>query len=275
MIAGNPAGTEKKLMSRQEGIFMAYLTIGELAKQVNLRTSAIRYYEEKGLIRASERNPVGYRLYDPAVVEEIKLLQRAQTLGFSLADILVLLEGWRSGNLDHQAVLEITENRYLALEREITALLALRHELGLFLQDVYQSSAVKSPASLLSQLIDHICIDPAGQPAVIAFDRLLERTGCNLTSRAVQALMQDMEGEHIHLWHEKDRYTILIVSDDPAISTKLERFVQAASGCQAQDHAHLIPNWMKHEDGFLLTVEGEHAFVIARLFLELGRQQGA
>jgi MerR family copper efflux transcriptional regulator len=252
---------------------MKQLTIGHLAKEVDLRTSAIRYYEEKGLIQPAERNSSGYRLYDPTVVEEIKLLQRAQNLGFSLSDIKILLEGWREGNLNHEAFLETAENRYLALEREVTALLALRHELGLFLQDVYQSSPLKTPATLLSELIDHICIDPGGSPAVLVFDRLLERVGCNLTSEAVKRLMHDLEGEHIHVWNENGIYSILIVSDDPRIAGVLQQFVEIASDCQAPEHTHLVPDWMHHEDGYLLTVEGEHAFIVARMFLEVGRQK--
>lgn len=248
---------------------MKKLTIGELAKRVDLRTSAIRYYEEQGLIEAAERNPSGYRVYDPKVVEELKLLQRAQNLGFSLGDIRVLLHGWREGNLDHQAFLETTESRYLALEREITALLALRHELGLFLQDIYRSNPLKSPATLLNQLIDHICLDPASRPAVLAIDRLLERAGCNLTSQSVKELMDDLAGEHIHVWNEGDSYSILIVNDDPRIAKILARFTEIAADCKVPQHADMLPRWSAVEDGYLLSVEGENSYIIARLFLEI------
>ena len=250
---------------------MERLTIGQLANQVNLRTSAIRYYEEQGLIQAIERSPSGYRLYQPEVVEEVRLLQRAQKLGFSLADIKILLKGWREGNLDHEAFLETAENRYLALESEITALLALRHELGLFLQDVYTSSPKKTPATLLSQLIDHICIHPEDRPAILVFDRLLERAGCNLTSQGVRDLMESLHGEHIHVWNEGNTYSVLIVSDDPEIGKVLDRFIELAADCQVPQHTHLIPAWLHNDEGYLLTVEGQHAFIIARLFLEVNR----
>jgi DNA-binding transcriptional MerR regulator len=245
------------------------LTIGQLAKQLDIRTSAIRYYEEKGLIQATERSSTGYRLFEPKAVEELKLLQRAQTLGFSLEDIKILLNGWREGNLDQQAFMDTTENRYLALERELTALLALRHELGLFLQDIYLSSPKKTPALILSQLIDHICTNPEGRPSAVVFDRLLERAGCNLTSQAVKDLMEDLDKEHIHVWNEGDKYSILIVTNDPRIAGILDRFTELVSDCQVPQHSHLMPRWQHSDDGYLLTVEGAQSFIIARLFLEI------
>jgi len=83
---------------------MKDITIGQLAKLVGLKTSAIRYYEEQEIIDPAERNESGYRIYPPNVVEELRFLIRAQHLGFSLSDIRVLLKGWRDGNLDHQSL---------------------------------------------------------------------------------------------------------------------------------------------------------------------------
>ena len=43
------------------------LTIGQLAKRVGLRTSALRYYEQQGLLSPSGRTTAGYRLYAPVL----------------------------------------------------------------------------------------------------------------------------------------------------------------------------------------------------------------
>ena len=75
------------------------LTIGQLAKKVGLRPSAIRYYEEQGLIQPKERSDAGYRLYAPAAESTLRFIQRAQRLGFSLADIHSLLVDWKSGSI--------------------------------------------------------------------------------------------------------------------------------------------------------------------------------
>ena len=251
---------------------MKNLTIGQLAKEVGLRPSAIRYYEELGLIYPRERTSAGYRIFDETAVQELRFIERAQHLGFSLADIRILLDGWREGNLDEQEFLETAEERYFALERQITHLLTLQHELGLFLHDIYQSSSAQTPITLLSQLIEHICINPLNSPQSILFDRMLERAGCSLNSSTVKELMEELRHQHIHVWNEKDRYSILVVSDDPAVEGVLKQFTEIVGDCQADEHRHQIPELMHNSDGYLLVVEGDHAFVIARLFLEISRQ---
>ena len=253
---------------------MQKLTIGQIAKQVGMRTSAIRFYEEKGLLTEADRSESGYRQYDAKVVEELRLIQRAQQLGFSLADIQTLLQGWRDGKLDQQAFVETAEARYLVLEREVTALLALQHELGLFLQDVYQTSPKQMPATLLSELIDHICLNPLNRSDRTALDRLLERAGCRLTSQSARDAINRLRNEHIHVWGDANSYTILVVSQDPQVEQVLRQFTDIASDCHVDRHEHLISKMERMADGFELTVTGQHAFIIARLFLEIdGRSE--
>ena len=251
---------------------MEQLTVGQVAKQAGLRTSAIRYYEEQGIIEPAIRNEAGYRLYQPHVVQELRFLLRAQHLGFSLSDIRVLLEGWRSGTLNEDAFIATAEKRYMALERQITHLLTLQHELGLFLQDIYRDRNNQSPASYLAQLIENICLNPLNQPGEALFERLLQRAGCELSTQAVKDLMSRLAGEHIHIWSEGDAFSILIVSDDDQVGLTLEQFAHAAADCRVPEHANQIPELMHNSDGFLLNVRGEHAFIIARIFLEISRQ---
>ena len=105
---------------------LSQLTIGKLAKRVGLRPSALRYYEEQGLLTPAGRTPAGYRLYDATAERTLRFVQRAQRLGFSLADIHTLLQ---SASLSDQAVVALAEERFLALERRLTEQLVLRHEL--------------------------------------------------------------------------------------------------------------------------------------------------
>ena len=51
---------------------MSMLTIGELARRVGLRTSALRYYEKEGLLEPTERSEAGYRLYAPEAEETLR-----------------------------------------------------------------------------------------------------------------------------------------------------------------------------------------------------------
>jgi MerR family redox-sensitive transcriptional activator SoxR len=65
------------------------VTIGEIASQCGLRTSAIRYYEEAGLLPRPARAG-GRRVYGTDVIKRIAFIQFAQEAGFSLAEIKIL-----------------------------------------------------------------------------------------------------------------------------------------------------------------------------------------
>jgi MerR family transcriptional regulator, redox-sensitive transcriptional activator SoxR len=62
------------------------LTIGEIARRSGVASSALRFYEEKGLI-ASERAGSGHRRYPRAVLRRIAFIVFAQRIGLSLEEI--------------------------------------------------------------------------------------------------------------------------------------------------------------------------------------------
>ena len=66
------------------------LTIGEVAERAGLRTSALRYYEEAGLLEPATRVS-GQRRYDDSALERLTMIQFCQQLGFTLAEIRLLL----------------------------------------------------------------------------------------------------------------------------------------------------------------------------------------
>ena len=62
------------------------LTIGEVAERSGVATSALRFYEEAGLIH-SERNDSGHRRYPRAVIRLVAFIVFAQKVGLSLDEI--------------------------------------------------------------------------------------------------------------------------------------------------------------------------------------------
>ena len=62
------------------------LTIGETARRSGVAASALRFYEEKGLI-ASERAGSGHRRYPRPVLRRIAFIVFAQRVGLSLEEI--------------------------------------------------------------------------------------------------------------------------------------------------------------------------------------------
>jgi MerR family transcriptional regulator, redox-sensitive transcriptional activator SoxR len=62
------------------------LTIGEVARRSGVASSALRFYEERGLIR-SERAGAGHRRYPRAVLRRIAFIVFAQRIGLTLKEI--------------------------------------------------------------------------------------------------------------------------------------------------------------------------------------------
>jgi MerR family redox-sensitive transcriptional activator SoxR len=62
------------------------LTIGEVAKRSGTATSALRFYEDQGLIR-SERTDSGHRRYPRAVIRRVAFIVFAQKIGLSLEEV--------------------------------------------------------------------------------------------------------------------------------------------------------------------------------------------
>lgn len=65
--------------------------IGKLALVTGVTQKAIRHYENLGLIPAPERKGK-YRFYKQLDIQLIKMIKRAQTVGFSLSEIAALAE---------------------------------------------------------------------------------------------------------------------------------------------------------------------------------------
>lgn len=67
------------------------LSIGEIAARTGLAVSAIRYYEEEGLV-APWRNAGGRRRFQRADIRRLSFVMIAQQFGFSLARIKAELD---------------------------------------------------------------------------------------------------------------------------------------------------------------------------------------
>lgn len=65
---------------------MKYLDIAEVADRTGVPASALRFYEEKGLIAPVGRRGLR-RLFDIDVLERLSLIELGRTAGFSLEEI--------------------------------------------------------------------------------------------------------------------------------------------------------------------------------------------
>lgn len=105
------------------------LLIGELAARTGLSVSALRFYEERGLLRAL-RSPGGQRRFRRADIRRVSFIRIAQGLGLSVAEIGAELarlpEGRTPTAADWAAISRLMR---AGLEARIAALIALRDRL--------------------------------------------------------------------------------------------------------------------------------------------------
>lgn len=66
------------------------LSIGAVGERTGVAPSALRFYEDEGLIR-SERNPSGHRRYPREVIRRVSFIRVAQQVGLSLDEIRAAL----------------------------------------------------------------------------------------------------------------------------------------------------------------------------------------
>lgn len=95
---------------------MQGLTVGQLAELAGLTVEAIRFYEREGLLDQAARSESGYRAFPNSAVSQLKFVQRAQQLGFTLREIKKLLAVWAERDLPHGEVCDAVDDKVIDLE---------------------------------------------------------------------------------------------------------------------------------------------------------------
>jgi MerR family transcriptional regulator, redox-sensitive transcriptional activator SoxR len=104
---------------------MAQWSISEIARQVGLRTSAIRYYEQIGILEPARRVS-GQRRYDETVLYRLAVVRRAQEAGFSLDEIRQLFFGFSQSTPISQRWRKIAERKMVELDARIEQIHSMR-----------------------------------------------------------------------------------------------------------------------------------------------------
>lgn len=105
------------------------LTIGELSTRTGVATSALRFYEDQGLV-AADRTSGGQRRYHRDVVRRVSFIRVAQQVGLSLGEIgevMTSLPERRTPTRDDWHLLSASWRP--RLDRQIEVLVRLRDEL--------------------------------------------------------------------------------------------------------------------------------------------------
>lgn len=109
------------------------MQIGVVAKRIGLSVDAIRFYERNALLPRPTRTEGGFRQYEEKDVETLAFIRRVQGLGFKLSEIRGLLN-LRGDRLQPCApVRRRLEEKLADVQRKLTDLHKLEHELRLAL----------------------------------------------------------------------------------------------------------------------------------------------
>lgn len=104
---------------------MAQLTISQVARQIRIRPSAIRYYERIGLLPRTQRVS-GQRRYDSTVLYRLAIVQRARQLGFTLSEIRQLFFGFRDMARPPERWRTLSEKKLAELDHLMDGIKAVR-----------------------------------------------------------------------------------------------------------------------------------------------------
>jgi MerR family copper efflux transcriptional regulator len=105
---------------------MNNLSIGKLAKLVQMSIDTIRFYEREGLIAPPARRESGYRDYAPEVVDRLRFIRRAKDLGFTLSEITELLALSSQGKRDMAVMKSAAEAKLVLVGDKIRELQRIR-----------------------------------------------------------------------------------------------------------------------------------------------------
>src|SRR5579864_5645723 len=104
---------------------MSQLTISEVARQVGLQPSAIRYYEQIGILLPAQRIG-GQRRYDTSVLYRLAVIQRARQTGFTLHEIRELFFGFQQAAPASQRWQKLSRRKLAELEELIGQIKTMR-----------------------------------------------------------------------------------------------------------------------------------------------------
>ncbi|MBF2014822.1 MAG: heavy metal-responsive transcriptional regulator [Rivularia sp. T60_A2020_040] len=119
---------------------VAYLKIGELAKQTQLTVGTLRYYSDIGLLQPVHIGDNGYRYYAQNASEQVQFIKKAQALGFTLEEIKQILDVRNGGDIPCDLVQSLLNNKIEQLAIQIKQMTLFKGEL-----EEYRASWAKNP----------------------------------------------------------------------------------------------------------------------------------
>lgn len=109
-----------------------FISIGAIAKKLDMSQRTIRYYEEIGLLNSIKRVEAGRRVYTEMDLRRLKLIKRLKIMGMTLSEMQELEAMWtieKSNDKVLKRLWELLNNQLLRLDDRIADLNILRNEI--------------------------------------------------------------------------------------------------------------------------------------------------
>jgi MerR family mercuric resistance operon transcriptional regulator len=123
---------------------MQRMTIAKLAQAGGVGVETVRYYQRRGLLSEPERpGGGGFRSYGDGDVRRLRFIRQAQTAGFTLEEIGVLLA--LDAREDRPRARELARARVVALDARIAEMQVARDALARLADDCGSGSSGPCP----------------------------------------------------------------------------------------------------------------------------------
>jgi len=128
--------------------------IGEIAKETGASIDTIRYYEKLGLLAKPARSEGGFRIYSKAMVDRLRFVKKAKSLGLTLKEIRGIVQCSDEGLRPCcDLVRKLFEKKITEFETRIKELQKMRRNLvSLLSQWVSSKEARNRPFAVCPQI---------------------------------------------------------------------------------------------------------------------------
>ena len=128
-------------------------SIGQLSKLTNCKIPTIRWYEERGLLPAANRNSGNQRRYNSQHLTLLRFIRHARELGFDLPAIEQLQKLCSCCLDDHLQADQIAKQHLIDVQQKIAQLQAMEAELQRMIDNCHYED--EHQCRVLEVLADH------------------------------------------------------------------------------------------------------------------------
>ena len=107
-------------------------SIRVLARETGVTSKSIRHWENVGVLPKANRNEHGYRVYPNETADRIRFIQKAKSIGFTLAEIRELTKAAKIKGAPCSDVVKWVDRKIDSIDSQIRFLTELRNRLAAY-----------------------------------------------------------------------------------------------------------------------------------------------